>query len=175
MQKGQVLRSIVEELLERSLHVAGRSSQLRQIYDNKDNYIELFLDDVKSVLKNGCGTRGAVPRICESRRKDKYPPEVVYAARALGRIMRGMLLRLALLTCNSACGHCYVNARSCSRFSAPFIQARTLDRRVAKIVASEFVKLKFDGIQHLYNPNFELDIVARLKKGPYSKVNLELS
>ena len=175
MQKGQVLHSLVEELLERSLHVAGKSSQLRQIYDNKDNYIELFLDEVKNVLKNGCGTRGAVPRICASRRKGKYPPDVVYAVRALGRIMRGMLLRLALLTCNSACGHCYVNTRSCSRFSAPFIQARTLDRRVAKIVASEFVKLKFDVIKDLYNPNFEPDIVARLKKGNYSKVNLTVS
>jgi len=175
MQKGQVLRSIVEELLERSLHVAGRSSQLRQIYDNKDNYIELFLDDVKSVLKNGCGTRGAVSRICASRRNGKYPRDVVYAVRALGRIMRGMLLRLALLTCNSACGHCYVNTRSCSRFSAPFIQARTLDRRVAKIVASEFVKLKFDSIQDLYNPNFEPDVVARLKKSHHSKVNLKVS
>jgi hypothetical protein len=175
MQKGQVLHSLVKELLERSLHVAGKSSQLKQIYDNKDNYIELFLDEVKSVLKNGCGTHGAVPRICASRRKGKYLPEVVYAVRALGRIMRGMLLRLALLTCNSACGHCYVNTRSCSRFSAPFIQARTLDRRVAKIVASEFVKLKFDEIQNLYKPNFEPDIVARLKKGNYSKVNLEIS
>ncbi len=154
MQKGQVLRSIVEELLERSLHVAGKSGQLRQIYDNKDNYIELFLEDVKSVLKNGCGTSGAVPRICASRRKGEYPEYVEYAIKALGRIMRGMLLRLALLTCNSACGHCYVNTRSCSRYSAPFIQARTLDRRVAKIVASEFVKLKFDGIQDLYNPKF---------------------
>lgn len=175
MQKGQVLHSLVKELLERSLHVAGRSSQLQHIYDNKDNYIELFLDEVKSVLKNGCGTSGAVPRICASRRKGKYPPEVVYAVRALGRIMRGMLLRLVLLTCNSACGHCYVNTRSCSRYSAPFIQARTLDRRVAKIVASEFVKLKFDVVQELYNPNFEPDIVARLKKGNYSKVNLEVS
>jgi len=174
MQKGQVLRSIVEELLERSLHVAGKSSQLRQIYDNKDNYIELFLEDVKSVLKNGCGTRGAVPRICASRRKDEYPEYVEYAIKALGRIMRGMLLRLALLTCSSACGHCYVNTRSCSRYSAPFIQARTLDRRVAKIVASAFVKLKFDIIQDLYNPNFEPDIVVRLKKGDYSKVNLEV-
>jgi hypothetical protein len=175
MQKGQVLRSIVEELLERSLHVAGKSSQLQQIYNNKDNYIELFLDDVRNVLKIGCGTRGAVSRICASRRNGKYPRDVVYAVRALGRIMRGMLLRLALLTCNSACGHCYVNTRSCSRFSAPFIQARTLDRRVAKIVASEFVKLKFDGIQDLYNPNFEPDVVARLKKSSYSKVNLKVS
>jgi uncharacterized protein YbgA (DUF1722 family) len=174
MQKGQVLRSIVEELLERSLRVADRSSKLRQIYDNKDNYIELFLEDVKNILKNGCETRGTVPRICASKRKGKYPPEVVYAVRALGRIMRGILLRLALLTCNSACGHCYVNTRSCSRFSAPFIQARTLDRRLAKIVASGFVKLKFDVIQDLYNPSFEPDIVARLKKGDYSKVNLEL-
>jgi len=175
MQKGQVLHSLVKELLERSLHVAGRSSQLRQIYDNKDNYIELFLDEVKSVLKNGCGTSGAVPRICASMRKGKYPKYVKDAIKALGRIMRGMLLRLTLLTCNSACGHCYVNTRSCSRFSAPFIQARTLDRRVAKIVASEFVKLKFDVVQELYNPNFEPDIVARLKKGNYSKVNLEVS
>jgi len=174
MQKGQILHSLVKELLERSLNVAGKSSQLRQIYDNKDNYIELFLDEMKSVLKNGCGTRGAVPRICASRRKGKYPPDVVYAVKALGRIMRGMLLRLALLTCNSACGHCYVNTRSCSRFSAPFIQARTLDRRVAKIVASEFVKLGFDGIQNLYSPDFEPDVVARLKKGHYSKVNLEI-
>lgn len=175
MQKGQVLRSIVEELLERSLQVSGKSSQLMQIYNNKDNYIELFLDDVRSVLRTGCGARGTVPRICASRRNGRYPRDVVYAVRALGRIMRGMLLRLALLTCNSACGHCYVNTRSCSRFSAPFIQARTLDRRVAKIVASEFVKLKFNAIQNLYSPDFEPDVVARLKKGHYSKVNLEIS
>jgi hypothetical protein len=176
MKKGQVLRSLVEELLERSLNIAGKSSYLQQLYDNRNNYIELFLNDVKSVLENGCASHGAAPRICASIRNRKYfDDDVVYSVKALGRIMRGVLLRLALLTCNSACGHCYVNTRSCSRFSAPFIQARTLDRRVAKIVASEFVKLKFNGIQDIYSSDFEPDIVVRLKKGHYSKVNLKAS
>jgi hypothetical protein len=177
MKKGQVLRSLVEELLERSLNIAGKSSYLQQLYDNRNNYIELFLNDVKSVLENGCASQGATPRICASirNRKNFDDDDVVYSVKALGRIMRGVLLRLALLTCNSACGHCYVNTRSCSRFSAPFIQARTLDRRVAKIVASEFVKLKFNGIQDIYSSDFEPDIVVRLKKGHYSKVNLKAS
>jgi len=58
----------------------------------------------------------------------------------LRKVITSVLTHLALLSCNGACGMCYVNSRSCGRFGAPFIQARTLDRRLLKILASMIIE-----------------------------------
>ncbi len=167
MRRGSLLRELVKQFLERSLDATGYNNSLKQRYGQ--NYLDEFIDDVKNVLKNNCqGQSRSV--ICNSRQGWSFSDDISHALKALGRIMRGILLRLALLTCNSACGYCYVNAKSCSRYSAPFIQARTLDRRVAKILVSDFIKLQSQVINDYYDSE-ELDIVIRFMKSGKKDVN----
>jgi len=153
MKRGSVLREIVKQLLRRSLEAAGHDSSLSKEY--RQDYLDKFIEDIKNVLKSGCQGQ-VVSVICKKRQGGSFSADISYALKALGRIMRGILLRLALLTCNSACGYCYVNTKSCSRYSAPFIQAKTLDRRVAKILVSDFIKLKSKPVNDYYDPD-ELD------------------
>ena len=63
---------------------------------------------------------------------------------------------------------CYVNAKSCSRFGAPFIQARTLDRRVLKVIASEVVKELGEEVGDYYDLNKSVDVVVELGDKAYS-------
>jgi hypothetical protein len=112
---------------------------LAEIYAKQTKFIDEFLNDIQFILALGKSKSGVVDK-CVFRKDDEQCETVVSSIKRLRRVLRGLLMRLALLSCNSACGMCYVNNESCSRYSAPFIQARTLDRRVAKIIASEFVK-----------------------------------
>ena len=132
------LREVVKKLLEISLDNNTKRT-LAEIYVKQTKFIDEFLNDIQFTLALGKSNSGVVNK-CVFSKDDEQCETVVSSIKRLRRVLRGLLMRLALLSCNSACGMCYVNNESCSRYSAPFIQARTLDRRVAKIIASEFVK-----------------------------------
>ncbi len=160
MHKLTKLNKIIASLLNDALSTKKEYyDALSDLYNGGD-FIKKFINDVQSILDNmydydynGSNTIKAIIE-CLGRygevsygggtkvsknRNNNACVAVIYAIKLLGRIMRSVLMRITLLTCNSACGLCYVNSRSCSRFSAPFIQARTLDRRVLKILASEYI------------------------------------
>ena len=133
-----LLREVVKKLLDISLDNNTKRT-LAEIYAKQTKFIDEFLNDIQFTLALGKSNSGVVDK-CVFSKDDEQCETVVSSIKRLRRVLRGLLMRLALLSCNSACGMCYVNNESCSRYSAPFIQARTLDRRVAKIIASEFVK-----------------------------------
>lgn len=138
LNSSTLLREVVKKLLDISLD--GNTKRiLGEIYAKQTKFIDEFLNDIQFILALGKSNSGVVDK-CVFRKDDEQCETVVSSIKRLRRVLRGLLMRLALLSCNSACGMCYVNNESCSRYSAPFIQARTLDRRVAKITASEFVK-----------------------------------
>lgn len=138
LNSSTLLREVVKKLLDTSLD-SNTKRILGEIYAKQTKFIDEFLNDIQSILALGKSNSGVVDK-CVFRKDDEQCETVVSSIKRLRRVLRGLLMRLALLSCNSACGMCYVNNESCSRYSAPFIQARTLDRRVAKITASEFVK-----------------------------------
>jgi len=138
LNSSTLLREVVKKLLDISLD--GNTKRiLGEIYAKQTKFIDEFLNDIQFILALGKSNSGVVDK-CVFRKDGEQCETVVSSIKRLRRVLRGLLMRLALLSCNSACGMCYVNNESCSRYSAPFIQARTLDRRVAKITASEFVK-----------------------------------
>jgi len=138
LNSSTLLREVVKKLLDISLD--GNTKRiLGEIYAKQTKFIDEFLNDIQFILALGKSNSGVVDK-CVLRKDGEQCETVVSSIKRLRRVLRGLLMRLALLSCNSACGMCYVNNESCSRYSAPFIQARTLDRRVAKITASEFVK-----------------------------------
>ena len=138
LNSSTLLREVVKKLLYISLD-NNTKRILAEIYAKQTKFIDEFLNDIQFILALGKSNSGVVDK-CVVRKDDEQCETVVSSIKRLRRVLRGLLMRLALLSCNSACGMCYVNNESCSRYSAPFIQARTLDRRVAKIIASEFVK-----------------------------------
>jgi hypothetical protein len=138
LNSSTLLREVVKKLLDISLDNNTKRT-LAEIYAKQTKFIDEFLNDIQFTLALGKSNSGVVDK-CVFSKDDEQCETVVSSIKRLRRVLRGLLMRLALLSCNSACGMCYVNNESCSRYSAPFIQARTLDRRVAKIIASEFVK-----------------------------------
>jgi len=138
LNSSTLLREVVKKLLYISLD-NNTKRILAEIYAKQTKFIDEFLNDIQFILALGKSNSGVVNE-CVFRKDDEQCETVVSSIKRLRRVLRGLLMRLALLSCNSACGMCYVNNESCSRYSAPFIQARALDRRVAKIIASEFVK-----------------------------------
>jgi hypothetical protein len=138
LNSSTLLREVVKKLLDISLD-NNTKRILAEIYAKQTKFIDEFLNDIQFILALGKSNSGVVDK-CVFRKDDEQCETVVSSIKRLRRVLRGLLMRLALLSCNSACGMCYVNNESCSRYSAPFIQAKTLDRRVAKIIASEFVK-----------------------------------
>jgi hypothetical protein len=138
LNSSTLLREVVKKLLDISLDNNTKRT-LAEIYAKQTKFIDEFLSDIQFTLALGKSNSGVVDK-CVFSKDDEQCETVVSSIKRLRRVLRGLLMRLALLSCNSACGMCYVNNESCSRYSAPFIQARTLDRRVAKIIASEFVK-----------------------------------
>jgi hypothetical protein len=138
LNSSTLLREVVKKLLDISLDNNTKRT-LAEIYAKQTKFIDEFLNDIQFTLALGKSNSGVVDK-CVFSKDDEKCETVVSSIKRLRRVLRGLLMRLALLSCNSACGMCYVNNESCSRYSAPFIQARTLDRRVAKIIASEFVK-----------------------------------
>ena len=138
LNSSTLLREVVKKLLDISLD-GNTKRVLGEIYAKQTKFIDEFLNDIQFILALGKSNSGVVDK-CVFRKDGEQCETVVSSIKRLRRVLRGLLMRLALLSCNSACGMCYVNNESCSRYSAPFIQARTLDRRVAKITASEFVK-----------------------------------
>jgi len=138
LNSSTLLREVVKKLLDISLD-SNTKRILAEIYAKQTKFIDEFINDIQFILALGKSNSGVVDK-CVVRKDDEQCETVMSSIKRLRRVLRGLLMRLALLSCNSACGMCYVNNESCSRYSAPFIQARTLDRRVAKIIASEFVK-----------------------------------
>jgi len=138
LNSSTLLREVVKKLLYISLD-NNTKRILAEIYAKQTKFIDEFLNDIQFILALRKSNSGVVDE-CVFRKDDEQCETVVSSIKRLRRVLRGLLMRLALLSCNSACGMCYVNNESCSRYSAPFIQARTLDRRIAKIIASEFVK-----------------------------------
>jgi len=52
------------------------------------------------------------------------------------RVFDSTLRKLYLKSCNNVCGLCYLNSKFCGRYGAPWIQEKTLNRRLLKIFGS---------------------------------------
>lgn len=119
---------------------------LKKLYG--EDYVDKFINDVIYILKSrkddasNDSQKEILDCVTKKRRNNNSDlcKSIISMLKLMGRVIRGVLMRISLLSCNGACGMCYVNTKSCSRFGAPFIQQRTLDRRALKILASELIK-----------------------------------
>ncbi|ADN49592.1 hypothetical protein [Vulcanisaeta distributa] len=184
-----ILNDLLTKMLERGLRTSGRFREfLHELYGTND-YVKRFIggvnfilrsriqdiDHLKELVRNSndivskYGTK-ALEKIteCVGKRRDGDDTckAVIHALKLLGRALRAVLMRISLLSCNGACGMCYVNTKSCSRFGAPFIQARTLDRRVLKVLASELVRHMSDIVRDYYGVNKDVDVIVELGGEP---------
>jgi hypothetical protein len=150
ISKYPTLRKLIRVLLRRALSQRNLTNVLRNLY-GAENSEERFIDDVSSMLET-LAVSGAVRNTqkyildCLMQRRSRSNQSidncegVISSLVLLRKVITSVLTHLALLSCNGACGMCYVNSRSCGRFGAPFIQARTLDRRLLKILASMIIE-----------------------------------
>lgn len=146
----EILKSLLIALLRGIVENNEEYKKLKELYGNADDYIDQFIHDIQFIIKSRMikkelattYTQSEIMKCFTGERKknDDLCKSIIHMLKLVGRVLRGILMRLSLLSCNGACGMCYVNTKSCSRFSASFIQVRTVDRRVLKIIASEIVK-----------------------------------
>ena len=145
------LASLINYLLRQALNTRGLINALRNIYP-VSNVEERFTRDASSLLKllkekKEMSDEQRAIIDCLRRKEGVYVrgreidcEGVRSSLILLRKVVSSVLARLALLSCNGACGMCYVNTKSCGRFGASFIQARTLDRRLLKILATGIVE-----------------------------------
>jgi len=151
ISKYPTLRKLIRVLLRRALSQRNLTNVLQNLY-GAENSEERFIDDVSSMLET-LAVSGAVRNTqkyildCLMQRRSQSSnqsindcEEIISSLVLLRKVITSVLTHLALLSCNGACGMCYVNSRSCGRFGAPLIQARTLDRRLLKILASMIIE-----------------------------------
>jgi len=153
ISKYPTLRKLIRVLLRRALSQRNLTNVLRNLY-GAENSEERFIDDVSSMLETLAAGSNVeqndqkyyILKCLRPRRRQRSNQSiddcegVISSLVLLRKVITSVLTRLALLSCNGACGMCYVNSRSCGRFGAPFIQARTLDRRLLKILASMIIE-----------------------------------
>ena len=145
------LASLINYLLRQALNTRGLINALKNIYP-VSNVEERFTRDASSLLKllkekKEMSDEQRAIIDCLRRKEGVYVrgreidcEGVRSSLILLRKVVFSVLVRLALLSCNGACGMCYVNTKSCGRFGASFIQARTLDRRLLKILATGIVE-----------------------------------
>ena len=167
--------------------------RVKELYKNdKGDYIENFVKDINNLFEiivkenkrkneekgyttdtsNKILTLRKINECLKARRgnNDDTCRSIIHLLKLMGRALHGILMRISLLSCNGACGMCYVNTKSCSRFGASFVQARTLDRRVLKIVASELVKKAGRELKPVdyYKQSEGVDPVVEVSGKPFS-------
>ncbi|MGC8542359.1 MAG: hypothetical protein ACP5NQ_00350 [Vulcanisaeta sp.] len=186
MSNHGIISDLLEKILERGLKVySDLEKELRSNLYGTNDYVKRFMKDINFILRkrirsidnfekslntnntiienyNIKALRKIIECVSKRRSDDNTCKAIIYALKLLGRALRAVLIRISLLSCNGACGMCYVNTKSCGRFGAPFIQAETLDRRVLKIVASEIIKRMDIIVKDYYDVNKNVDTIAEL-------------
>ncbi len=186
MGSHKIISDLLEKILERGLKTySDLEKELRSNLYGANDYVKRFMKDINFILQvriesidnfeklintnktiienyNIKALRKIIECVSNRRGDDNTCKAIIYALKLLGRALRAVLLRISLLSCNGACGMCYVNTKSCNRFGAPFIQAETLDRRVLKIVASEIIRNMGINVKDYYDVNENVDAIVEL-------------
>jgi hypothetical protein len=154
MQRIDRLSSVKEYLIKALKAYCERPSFKQQFDDIKREYIifrqvsendwvESFLNDISNLLKLNKESEILIKFIYNARNKDEKEERrelVRRLAEEISNIILSSFSRYFLLTCNSACGWCYVNTRSCEEVQDPLLQVHTLNRKLLNLYVAWIIR-----------------------------------
>ena len=100
---------------------------------NEDKWADALLEDIAGLFNGSNEILRFISMAADRRgyrRRTEFVERLIEAAY---NTLLATFSRYFLLTCVSACGWCYLNAKSCEETSAPWLQALTLNRRLANL------------------------------------------
>lgn len=147
MQRIDRLSSVKEYLIKALKAYCERPSFKQQFDDIKreyiifrlvreNNWIESFLNDISNLFKSNIESKILIEFVYGASNKNEREKRREFVRRLAEEIFNIILSsfsRYFLLTCNSACGWCYVNTRSCEEVQDPLLQVRTLNRKLLNL------------------------------------------
>jgi hypothetical protein len=147
--------SSVKEYLIKALKAYCERPSFKQQFDNikreyiifrqvsENNWIESFLNDISNLLKLNKESEILIKFIYSASNKDEREERREFVRRLAEEIFNIILSsfsRYFLLTCNSACGWCYVNTRSCEEVQDPLLQVHTLNRKLLNLYVAWIIR-----------------------------------
>jgi hypothetical protein len=147
--------SSVKEYLIKALKAYCERPSFKQQFDSvkrkymisrlvsENDWIESFLNDISNLLKLNKESEILIKFIYNASDKNEREERREFVHRLAEEIFNIILSsfsRYFLLTCNSACGWCYVNTRSCEEVQDSLLQVHTLNRKLLNLYVAWIIR-----------------------------------